>query len=353
MDAVGMERAALFGPSEGGSLAAYFAATHPERCVALVLYGAFARFSAWLPTPEALQHFIDYIDTRWGSGESLPFFAPSMVGNAAYEQWWRRFERLGASPADAMALMRVNSQIDLRGILPTIRVPTLVIHRSDDVCTNVEGGRELAAAIPGARWLELPGRDHLPWVGPNADEIVSSIETFLTNLSAQRTTHGVLATVMAVQVGDGTSEVDRSDALDNRSLELKVGTLLQQLHGWRVPSSGGYLLATFDGPSRAIAAALTIQGTLTTPAAAVRVCIHTGEVERLADGLRGAALDTVVGALRQAKPGEIVVSATVKHLAAGCGAAFEYAGADASDAAGVAHPLYRVEATSASTSSVS
>jgi pimeloyl-ACP methyl ester carboxylesterase len=179
LDAVDVERAAIIGPSEGGSLAAYFAATHRHRCEALVLYGAFARFASWIRSEEALQGLLQYIDTSWGSGASLPMFAPSMVGNAAFQEWWRRFERLGATPAAAMALMRLNSKIDITDILPSIRVPTLVIHRTADVCVDIEGGRQLAASIPNARLVELPGADHLPWVGDNADEILWRIEEFL------------------------------------------------------------------------------------------------------------------------------------------------------------------------------
>lgn len=179
MDAVGVQRAAIIGPSEGGSLAAYFAATQPQRCEALVLYGAFARFTSWIRTEEALQGLLQYIDTSWGSGASLPMFAPSMVGNAAFQDWWGRFERLGATPSAAIALMRLNSQIDITDILSSIRAPTLVIHRSDDVCVDIEGGRQLAAGIPSARLVELPGRDHLPWVGDNSDQILSAIQQFL------------------------------------------------------------------------------------------------------------------------------------------------------------------------------
>ncbi|MEJ2431879.1 MAG: alpha/beta hydrolase [Pseudolabrys sp.] len=160
MDAMGLERAAIMGVSEGGSLASLFAATHPDRCQALVLYGAFARFSSWVATPELLQQFFTYIDTAWGSGASLPNFAPSAAGDKNYQNWWGRFERLGASPQDCIEIMRLNSQIDIADVLPSIHVPTLVIHRKDDVTVSVEGGRELAARIPDARYVELPGRDH-------------------------------------------------------------------------------------------------------------------------------------------------------------------------------------------------
>jgi pimeloyl-ACP methyl ester carboxylesterase len=184
MDAAGMEQAALLGMSEGGPLTALFAATYPERCRALVLYGTFARFASWLPTEEALAEFLGYIDQAWGTGGSLPLFAPTRANDPSFQRWWGRFERLGASPAAASALMRMNSQIDISGILPTIRVPTLVIHRTEDVTINVEGGRYLAEHIPGARYLELPGTDHIPFVGDNADEIADAIEEFLTGARA-------------------------------------------------------------------------------------------------------------------------------------------------------------------------
>ena len=158
MDAVGIERAAIMGISEAGSLASLFAATHPERCQALVLYGAFARFSSWFPTEAALQQFYHYADTTWGTGASLPMFVPSMADNKAFQEWWGRFERLGATPAACIEIMRLNSQIDVSAILATIHVPTLVIHRTDDVAVNVEGGRELAALIPDARYRRASGK---------------------------------------------------------------------------------------------------------------------------------------------------------------------------------------------------
>ncbi|CDX33666.1 hypothetical protein MPLSOD_160138 [Mesorhizobium sp. SOD10] len=149
---MGVERAAIIGPSEGGSLAAYFAATQPHRCEALVLYGAFAHFASWIRSEEALQRLLHYVDTSWGSGASLPMFAPSMVGNAAFQEWWGRYERLGATPAAAMALMRLNSEIDITGILPRIRVPTLVIHRTGDACVDIEGGGSLPPAYRTHVW---------------------------------------------------------------------------------------------------------------------------------------------------------------------------------------------------------
>ena len=201
MDALKIKRAIIMGASEGGSLAAYFAATQPQRCHALILYGAFAHFAAWIPDDEAFRKLIAYIDSNWGSGRSLPSFAPSMVGNAAFEKWWGRFERLGATPADAISLMRTNSKIDITDVLPTIHVPTLVIHRTGDVAVKVEGGRLIAARIPGARLVELAGTDHLPWVGDNSAEILRLIREFVSSPMSGTVPDRVLATVLVLDTG--------------------------------------------------------------------------------------------------------------------------------------------------------
>src|SRR5438270_10330358 len=161
MDAARMENAALLGISEGAPLSVLFAATYPDRCRALVLYGTFSRFSYWFPPQEALDNFFGYVEQSWGTGASLQRFAPWRANDASFQRWWGRNERLGASPAAVTALMRMNSQIDISGILPAVRVPTLVIHRTGDKAVSVEGGRDMAANIPGARLLEFPGDDHL------------------------------------------------------------------------------------------------------------------------------------------------------------------------------------------------
>jgi pimeloyl-ACP methyl ester carboxylesterase len=161
MDAAGMAQAALLGISEGAPLSVLFAATYPDRCRALALYGSFSRFSYWFPTEAALAAFFGYVERAWGTGDSVQKFAPSRANDAAFQRWWGRNERLGASPAAVIALMRMNSQIDISAILPAVRVPTLVIHRTADKTVSVEGGRDMAAHIPGARLLEVPGIDHL------------------------------------------------------------------------------------------------------------------------------------------------------------------------------------------------
>jgi pimeloyl-ACP methyl ester carboxylesterase len=261
MDAAGMDQAALLGISEGGPLTALFAATYPDRCRALVLYGSFARFTSWLPTEEALAAFLSYIDQAWGTGGSLLLFAPSIANDPGGQQWWARFERLGASPAAASALMRMNSQIDISGILPTIRVPTLVIHRTEDVTINVEGGRYLAEHIPGARYIELPGKDHIPFVGENAAEIADAIEEFLTGSRAPVTIDRVLATVLFTDIVGSTEKAalgDRRwrDLLDNHHTTIRRN--LARFRGHEVKTTGDGILATFDGPARGVRCACAI-----------------------------------------------------------------------------------------------
>ena len=204
MDAVGIEKAAIFGISEGGSLATLFAASHPDRSQALILYGAFAQFKSWFPTQEALEGLFQYIDSAWGSGESLPMFAPTMKDDLALKEWWGKFERLGGSPGAAKKIMHLNSQIDITDILPTVNVPTLVIHRKDDVTVNVEGGRLLAERIPNAKYVELSGVDHLPMVGENPNQILDEMAQFLTGEWQPIETERILATVLFTDIVDST-----------------------------------------------------------------------------------------------------------------------------------------------------
>ena len=340
MDALKIKRAVIMGASEGGSLAAYFAAIHPQRCQALVLYGAFAHFAAWIPDDEALRHLIEYIDSSWGSGRSLPSFAPSMVGNAAFEKWWGRFERLGATPADAISLMRTNSQIDITDVLPTIHVPTLVIHRTGDVAVDVEGGRLIAARIPGARFVELPGHDHLPWVGDNSHEILRLIGEFVSSPMAEPLPDRVLATVLVLATGALREVIALVLAPAQQDI---VSRELARFRGRQIRTIANGMLALFDGPSRAIDSALAIRQALQQSGAAVRLSIHVGEVEQVGNDVRGLAVDVACGAIEHANAGEILVSKTVKDLVAGTSVGFEYVGTHASRG-GDAWPLYRAAA---------
>jgi class 3 adenylate cyclase len=333
MDAAGMEKAAFLGISEGGPLAALFAATYPDRCRALVLCGSFARFTSWFPTEEALQKFLGYVDQSWGSGTIFPFFAPSLANDQAAIQWFARFERLGASPAGVAALMRMNSQIDISGILSTIRVPTLVIHRTDDVAINVEGGRYLAEHISGARLIELPGVDHPPWIGGNADEIADAIEEFLTGSRAPVEIDRVLATVLFTDIVGSTEKAaalgDRGwhNLLDNHHATTRRN--LARFRGHEIKTTGDGILATFDGPARGVRCACAIADEIRPLGIEIRAGLHTGECEMTDNDVGGIAVHIGSRIAALAGPSEVLVSSTVKDLVAGAGLRFNDLGSKA------------------------
>jgi class 3 adenylate cyclase len=321
-----MDQAALLGISEGGPLTALFAATYPERCRALVLYGSFARFTSWFPTEEAFEQFLGYIAQAWGSGGSLPFFAPSLVNDPAAQQWMGRFERLGASPAAVTNLMRMNSQIDITDIVPTIRVPTLVIHRTEDVTINVEGGRYLAEKIPNARYLELPGKDHPPWIGDNADEIADAIQEFLTGSPAPVSVDRVLATVLFTDIVGSTEKAAAlgdqrwRGLLDNHHATIRRN--LARFRGREVKTTGDGVLATFDGPARGVRCACAIAEEIRPLGIEVRAGLHTGECEMIGDDVGGIAVHIGARVASLAGASEVLVSSTVKDLVAGSGLRF-------------------------------
>jgi pimeloyl-ACP methyl ester carboxylesterase len=334
MDAVGIERAALFGISEGGSLAALFAASHPERTQSLVLYGAFARFCHWMATDEAFDRLVKYMDESWGSGKSLPAFAPSKANDAALQEWWGKFERLGASPSAAIALMRMNREIDISGILHSIRVPTLVMHRTNDVLVSVEGGRELAAGIPGARLVEIPGADHLFFLDDDAsDRVLAETEEFLTGARSAPVVDRVLATVVFEDIVDSTRQADEKGDRAWRDLleshDRMVRRELSRFRGREMKSLGDGFLATFDGPARAIRCATAIRDSLRGVGVPVRIGLHTGEVELAENDVRGIAVHIASRVAQLGGAADVLVSRTVKDLVAGSGIKFEDFGAHA------------------------
>ncbi len=327
MDAVEWERAAVFGISEGGSLAALFAAHHPERCDALIIYGGFARFTSWFPTDEALEGLFSYIDTGWGTGESLPLFAPTSAGDVAFQEWWGRFERLGADPGAAINLMRMNSQIDITDILPSIHVPTLVIHRAEDTTIDFDGGETLAEAIPDARLVELPGSDHLPWVGDNPLRIIDEIEHFLTGARSEPQADRVLATLLFTDIVDSTAIADRIGDERWRNLlyahDNVVRTELDRFRGVEVKSTGDGFLARFDAPARAIRCALAITSGVQPLELEVRAGLHTGEIHLVEGDVEGISVHIASRVADLAPPSEVVMSRTVKDLIAGSGIELE------------------------------
>jgi class 3 adenylate cyclase len=326
MDAAGMEQAALIGISEGGCMAALFAATDPSRCRALVLIGTFARFSSFVETEERLAEFFKYTEEAWGSGASVHKFAPSRANDPAFQRWWGRHERSGATPAAAAALMRMNSQIDISAIVSTIRVATLVIHRTGDVAVNVEAGRFLAEHIPGARYIELPGLDHVPFIGDNAPEIADAVEEFLTGSRPPVAVDRVLATVLFTDIVGSTEKAvalgDQRwrDLLDSHHATIRRN--LARFRGHEVKTTGDGILATFDGPARGVRCACAIAEEIRPLGIEVRAGLHTGECEILDHDVGGIAVHIGARVAALAGAGEVLVSSTVKDLVAGSGLRF-------------------------------
>jgi pimeloyl-ACP methyl ester carboxylesterase len=330
MDAAGSQRAAVFGLSEGGSLATLFAAHYPERCQALVLWGAFAKFSSWFPTAEKLKDFYDYVEKSWGTGANIAVWVPSKMNDPAFREWFARRERASASPAAVIALMRMNSMIDISGILPYVRVPTLVIHRIQDPVVDVEGGRQLANSIPNARLLELPGNNYLPYFGDDVEQVTNEVAEFLTGEKPAPGGERTLATVLLTDIVDSTKRAEAIGDKRWRALldahNSAVRRELARFRGTEVKTLGEGFLATFDGPGRAIHCALSLIATMRPLGIEIRAGLHTGEIEVSADDVRGIAVHVAARVAAQAQASECLVTRTVKDLVAGADIRFSERG---------------------------
>jgi pimeloyl-ACP methyl ester carboxylesterase len=326
MDAAGSPRAALFGQSDGGPMSALFAATYPERIQALVLYGSFAVNVTRSWTPEQLQARLEYVERNWGTGMLLPFVAASKASDATFARTFARVERLSASPAAVMTMVRMNHEIDVRDILPAIRVPTLVLHRSEDRRVTVENGRDLAARIPRARYIELAGIDHLPFFG-DSDRIADEIEEFLTGSRSESEVDRVLATVLFTDIVGSTKRAAELGDRQWRSLldrhDEVVRQQLVRFRGHEVKNLGDGFMATFDGPARAVRCASAIAETVQPLGISVRSGLHTGEIELKRDDIGGIAVHIAARVAATAEAGETVVSSTVRDLVAGSGLRFQ------------------------------
>jgi pimeloyl-ACP methyl ester carboxylesterase/DNA-binding CsgD family transcriptional regulator len=331
MEAAGSERAALFGVSEGAPMCAVFAATYPERTTALVIYGGFARRLwapdyPWAPTPEERNRYLDTIEQDWGNDRDLDVRAPSAAGDEAFREWWGEYLRMSASPGAARALARMNSEIDIRHLLPAIRVPSLIVHRTGDLRLPVEGGRYLADHIPGARFVELPGFDHLPFAG-DQDAILDEVELFLTGAHSVFPSDRVLATVVSIEVAGAADRAagmgDRKWRATLETHERTIAEALVRFHGDRIKSTADGLLASFDGPGRAIRFAVAVADAARRFGLETRAGLHTGECEKTGESLSGIALRMASRIMFRAEPGQVLVSSTVKDLVAGSGIAFD------------------------------
>lgn len=333
MDAVGSERAVLCGISEGGPMCSLFAATYPERTSALVMIGSYARRLQdddypWGPTAEEREQFFREIIEHWGGPIGIEARAPSLMHDERFRQWWSTYLRNGASPGAALALTKMNAEIDIRPILPSIRVPTLVLHRTGDKTLRVEEGRHMAERIPGAKFVELPGIDHLPFVG-DQDSILDEIEEFLTGMRHAPEHDRVLATVLCTRVVNcpDISERDpRWQELFDRHFAY-VRKEVELFRGRESEFNHCGLIATFDGPARAIRCAAAINSAARRLGIPIQTGVHTGECDLIGgDKVSGIAVDISAEIAYLAATNQVLVSGTVKDLVAGSGLRFSDSG---------------------------
>ena len=332
MDAAGVERAVVFGGSNSGSLCALFAATYPERVSALIVYGAEARNRVspdfpWAWTDQEWDDYLSALVAGWGSSEYsdqlLAWLTPSLAGDSAQRRWWERLQRLSASPNSIAGIERIWREIDIRPILPTIQVPTLILHRTGDPVEDVDAGRDFARGVPGARFVELPGDDWPAWAGDQG-AVLDEVEAFVagTQQEAARLDR-VLTTVMFTDIVGSTA---RAAALgDQRWRELleahnlKVRALVSRYRGVERGTAGDGFLATFDGPARAVTCALAVAEAMHAIDLEVRSGVHTGECQISGNDLSGIAVHVGARVAALAGPGQVLVSSTVRDLVAGSG----------------------------------
>jgi class 3 adenylate cyclase len=335
MDAAGSERAALLGMSEGATMCMLFAATYPERTSALVLWGAMARSTAapdypWAPEKEAVEEAQEeLVGPMWGQGATIEIFSPSMAGDPRAREFQARFERQAASPMRVRQLFAMFLDTDVRGALPLIQAPTLVLHRRQDRAVNYRAARWLAAQIEGSRYTELEGEDHFPWVG-DSNSALEAIEEFLTGVRPGPAPERVLATVLFTDIVDSTrlaTEIgDRRwrDLLEEH--QQLVRDQLRRFEGREVKTTGDGFLAVFDGPTRAAECARAIVDDVPSLGIEVRAGLHTGEVELMGDDIGGIAVHVAARIAALADARTVLASRTVRDLAVGSGVAFESAG---------------------------
>ncbi len=334
MDAAGSESAAICGTLEGGPMASLFAATFPERTKALILYATFAR-ATWAPgyewawPAEMRDAHMDELLAHWGEGLVAGSVAPSQKSDPSFMEWAGRLERLAASPGTIRRIFDLIGSFDVRDVLPSIRVPTLVMHRTEDSFLKVEHSRYIASQIPGARYVELEGGDNMFSLG-DSDALLGEVEEFLTGTRHEREPDRMLATVMFTDIVDSTRRaaemgdrgwrflLERHDALFRQALERHRGR--------EVKRTGDGFMATFDGPARAIRCAASVAEAMGTLGLEVRAGLHTGELEVMDDDYGGLAVHIASRVMGCAAPNEVLVSGTVKDLVVGSGIDFEERG---------------------------
>ena len=320
MEAAGSERAAVFGMSEGGNMAMLFAATYPERTLALITFGVFAKRVwdseyPWAPTPEARQGFYDAIEKDWGGPIGIEQIAPSVSNDPEFRDWWASYQRRSCSPRAALALARMNTLIDVRDVLPAIRVPTLVMHRLDDHDASIEEWRYIAARIPDAKLIELPGSDHLIYAG-DQESVLKPVEKFLSELERPPELDTVLATVLWLQPEheQALDTLTRLRAIASREVEWFKGRI------GHIGENG--FVAIFDGPARAIRCACALRKATRLAGIRTRTALHTGLCEISGTTIGGPAPEVSRQLARQADTGDLLVSNSTHDLVSGSGITF-------------------------------
>ena len=337
LDDVESERPVLFGFSDAGALCAMFATTRPDRVAGLILYATAARGTQapdypWQWAEHEWQDYLARIKDRWGTREyaeeSLPYVNPSLVGDERMLDWWERFQRLSASRSALYAQEQIFRKIDIRGLLAAISVPTLVLHRTEDVIEPVEAGRYLGSEIADAEYVELPGADHFPWVG-DQDSLIAEIERFVGTVRGdeRETFDRILATILFTDIVGSTAQAAAAGDHEWRDVRQRHNRVtrgqLARFRGREVKTLGDGFLGVFDGPARAVQCAQAICQSMSRQGIALRAGVHTGEIEPDGDDISGIAVTIGARVGNLAEPGEVLVSSTVKDLVAGSGLSFK------------------------------
>lgn len=332
MDAAESQQAALFGVSEGGPMSVLFAATYPDKVSALILYGSIAKGGRAPDYPwgndiedEGMKAWLEGWRTEWGSAYGIESRAPSMAEDEVFHKWFAKYMRLGGSPSAVINIFKMIQAIDVRDILPTVRVPTLVLHRVGDLVVDIDQGRYLAENIPGAKIVELPGEDHLWWVG-DTEALVNEVQVFLTGEQSTIEIDRVLATVLFTDIVDSTKRAaEMGDSRWKDVLDTHNVVMLREIDRFRgrtVRSTGDGFLAVFDGPGRAIRCGSAVSRELRQLGIEIRVGVHTGEIDLMGEDIGGISVNIAARVLAEAANNEVWTSRTVKDLVVGSG--FEF-----------------------------
>lgn len=347
MNAVGSARAVLLGVSEGGTSAALFAATYPERVAGLILYATMAKGTRsldypWVLSPDQFDGWLEMLTVNWGEALNLELYAPSRAQDERLQRWWAKSLRIASSPGEVRGVLEVLKGIDVRVALPAIRARTLVIHRTGDRAIRVGNGRFIAAQIPGARFLELPGIDHWWWIG-DSESILTAIETFLRELAEPTASEQVLATILAVKFGQANTDM-RQARRGTKWMRFHALLTKHVAHarGREIQNDDDRFTGLFDGPSRAIQCAISIRQSAWETGVPVRAGLHTGEVP--IRGTKGIALQAAVDIMERAEIGQVLISSTVKDLVIGSGFQFTDQGEQVLPSLGAWH-LYALAGT--------